>query len=152
MSVSERYGFWFPAVSIKEMIIILCTPTFLINSIRGNSDTESGFVDIDFYKGIDNYSRLISLICFKNRFLSTRRPMPWFIFIFFLLYFLPVILCIPEHVGINNLLQNKGKNSRFKSESSHQRPSCRVEQWYRAAQIITLKLSTLPCCFRNRNN
>lgn len=52
MSMSEKYGFLFSAVSIKEMIIILCTPTFLINSIRGNSDTERGLVDIDFTKAL----------------------------------------------------------------------------------------------------
>lgn len=52
MSMSEKYGFLFSAVSIKEMIIILCTPTFLINSIRGNSDTEHGLVDIDFTKAL----------------------------------------------------------------------------------------------------
>ena len=46
----ERYGFWFPAVSVKELIIILCTLTCLINPIRENSDTESGLVGIDFKK------------------------------------------------------------------------------------------------------
>lgn len=44
----ENYGFWFPAVSVKELIIILCTLTSLINSIKGNCDTQSGSVDIDF--------------------------------------------------------------------------------------------------------
>lgn len=81
MSESERYGFWFLAVSIKEMIIILCTPTFLINSIRRNSDTK--WLSWHWFcEGIDNYSRLINLICFGNRCLSARRSMLWFIFIF----------------------------------------------------------------------
>lgn len=42
-------GFWFLAVSVKEMIIILLTLTSLINLIRENSDTKSGLVDIDFF-------------------------------------------------------------------------------------------------------
>lgn len=44
----ESYRFWFPAVSIIELNIILCTLTSLINSIKGNCDTQCGSVDIDF--------------------------------------------------------------------------------------------------------
>lgn len=101
-----------------------------------------------FLKGIDKTS-LINLICFYNRYLSTRMP-TLYLSSFLFLYFIPIIPCILECVGINNLQQNKGYNSRFKSGSSRQSPSHgTVMQSCTNHHSRSINTS---CCFLSRNN